>query len=280
MAASRRARAPLRAATDQSTEPPLGLLLAPAQQPQGGGGAGRGRRAARRCGRRHLVAEGLAVGAVQLLQGPGGGAQVRHVPGHGRREPASGVGELARAPVDERGVGVLGGGRRGRGAGAAGAPGRAEVGRGGTPVAPRARAARRPRAVRRVVASGDGRARRRPYRRPVGPRPRSRYRGSRQQHKEVAAREQCQAGRQSGTGSRQSSSTPCAPSGLDVEAVEITPAGKRRVAARRRRQGRRRHPRRRRRRDPGGLRGARRLRRAWGSSPTRSRSPRAASTGR
>ena len=42
--------------------------------------------------------------------------------------------------------------------------------------------------------------------------------------------------------------------GLDIEAVEITPAGKRRIAARRRRQGRWRHPRRRRRGDPCRLR--------------------------
>ena len=63
----------------------------------------------------------------------------------------------------------------------------------------------------------------------LGTPPDSRYRGRRQQHKEVATREQRQVRTPPGTASRRNSSTPCRALGLDVEAVEITPAGKRRV---------------------------------------------------
>ena len=62
----------------------------------------------------------------------------------------------------------------------------------------------------------------------------------------------------SGSGSSMSSRTPCGALGLDVEAVELTPAGKRRILRVAVDGDGGRDARRRRRRDPRGLRGARR----------------------
>ena len=274
--ASSRASAPLSGRHGPVGQPALGSrsrLAHPEQRLRAG------RRTPRRGRRRRrwLGVEGLAVGAVQVAQARIGAAQRRDW----RPTPApssASAASSASTSSTQRGVGVASGAaRRGR------LPGPGPVGAGRSSGRPGRDGHRGERRQRRRRAPYDGWSRRDAGRRgghgadPIagtGDRRVGRPGGSapvsepgqplswttRQQHKEVATREQCQPGRHPGPDRGGARRPPACP-GPRRRGRRDHPRRQAPGPAHRRRQGRRRDARRRRRRDPRGLPRARRLRR-------------------